>query len=104
MGGRAKKKRRRDSQQTSQGEDKSDQEVRVRRHACGLQASAAGKEGLGPQDQESLTQHEEVCPSTESPEYEITKTRVRAACHLPDPISRDRDWIFMGALFRWQGI
>ena len=29
---------------------------------------------------------------------------IRAACHIPNPISRDRDQIFMGTLFRWQAI
>ena len=31
---------------------------------------------------------------------EAWKASIHAACHLPGPISRDRDWIFMGALSR----
>ena len=32
---------------------------------------------------------------------ETWKAGVPAACHLPDPISRDRDLILMGGLLRW---
>ena len=55
-----KRRRRRDSQQTSQVKDRADQEGRVTRHAYGLRARAAGKEGLA-QAQESL-----ICSSRQA--------------------------------------
>ena len=39
--------------------------------------------------------------SGRSYQSETGKSGFRPACHLPDPISRDRGWVFMGALFRW---
>lgn len=42
------------SHHTAQGKESTYQEVRVRRHAYAPPANAAGKEGLEPQDQESL--------------------------------------------------
>ena len=35
---------------------------------------------------------------------ETGKAGVCTTCHLPDPISRDRDGLFMDALFRWPAI
>ena len=41
-----------------------------------------------------------ICTDAESPKYETKEAGVYTACHIPDPISRDRDYILMSALFR----
>ena len=48
-----------------------------------------GSQWDSPTKYPDLPESPTLCPGAESPEYETRKAGVRAACHLPDPVSRD---------------